>query len=466
MKNILKTPHAYVLMFLIVVLCTVLTWVVPAGSFERVFDEELGRELVVPGSYAATDESLPVGPWGMCLRIFSGYVQAADIIIFILFAVSYVSVLTEIGALNALTGWVLKKVGSKDILIIPVFMILFGLGGTTFGMMEETYALIPVFITIGITLGYDRIVGGSIVAVGTGVGFAAATFNPFTIGVASAVAEVDLVTPKLLAIRIFTFVLFEALAIWWVMRYARRIRKDPAKSVLYGDAGALSGTENMVSKEELMNLSFTPQQKISLLGFVLLIGIIIWGVIAKGWYLQEIAALFFAFMILTCLLNKLSGAQIAELYLAGCKSALFGALLVGLARSIEVIMTDSSIIDTVVNALANLVQSLPSQVTAVGMLVVQNVVNFFIPSGSGQAVVMMPIMAPLADLVGQSREVAVLAYQFGDGFSNLFWPTSVALECGLMGIGLNKWYKFFTPLFLIFVALECVILVTAVVIGV
>lgn len=151
-----------------------------------------------------------------------------------LFAAAYVNVLSEKGALNALTGMLLRKLGDKDVLIIPAFMLLFGLGGTTFGMFEETYALIPAFMVIAIALGYDRVVGGAIVFVGVATGFAAATLNPFTIGIASAVAEVDLVTPKLLAFRIVCFILFEALAIAYVMRYAKKIRKDPTKSVMYG----------------------------------------------------------------------------------------------------------------------------------------------------------------------------------------------------------------------------------------
>ena len=154
------------------------------------------------------------------------------------------------------------------------------------------------------------------------------------------------------------------------------------------------------------------------------------------------------------------------MFVDGCKSAMFGALLVGLARSISLVMEQGQVIDTAVNYLAGLVGNLPSSVAGVGMLTVQNFVNFFIPSGSGQAVVMMPIMAPLADLVGLSRELAVVAFQFGDGFSNMFWPTAVATECGIMGIGMDKWYKFITPLFGMMFLLQAVLIVAAVAWGV
>ena len=181
--------------------------------------------------------------------------------------------------------------------------------------------------------------------------------------------------------------------------------------------------------------------------------------------LMEFATLFLVFMVITCLIYRLSSNEIAEMFVAGAKSALFGAMLVGVARAVSIVMTDGNIIDTCVNALANVVSTLPSSVNAIGMVLVQNLVNFFIPSGSGQAVVTMPILAPVADLIGQSREVAVIAYQFGDGFSNMFWPTAVATECGIMGIGLNKWYKFITPLFGMIFLLQCILIVIAVAIG-
>lgn len=251
-----------------------------------------------------------------------------------------------------------------------------------------------------------------------------------------------------------------------VMRYANKIRKDPTKSVMYGDANALEGTENLGSKEEIMNAHFSNQHKLALLGFVALIVILILGIILQGWYLGEIATLFLVFMVLTCLIYRLKSNEIADMFVAGAKSALFGAMLVGMARGVSIVMTDGNIIDTCVNALANVVSQLPESVNAIGMVVVQNLVNFFIPSGSGQAVVTMPILAPVADLIGQSREVAVIAFQFGDGFSNMFWPTAVATECGIMGVGLNRWYKFITPLFGMMFLLQCVMICVAVAMGI
>ncbi len=465
-KKKFSMPHAYIIMIIIIALSMVLTWVLPAGSFQYEYNEELGRNLVVPGSYQLAEESSPVGPWGMIMSIFDGVVQASDIIFFILFAASYVHVLSETGALNALTGAMLRKLGDKDHLMIPLFMILFAIGGTTIGMYEETYGLIPAFMIIFVTLGYDRIVGGATVFVGVATGFAAAILNPFTIGVASSVAQIPLMQGKLTAFRVIAFVLFISLSIAYVMRYADKVRKDPTKSILYGDPNAMQGLDNVKSRDEVMELPFTTAQKLSLFGFMLLIAAIALGIILYGWYLTELASLFFLFMVVTMFINKMKVNEMADMFVEGCKGAMFGALLVGLARSIAVVMDQGQVIDTSVNFLAGLVGTLPSAVASVGMLVVQNLVNFFIPSGSGQAVVMMPIMAPLADLVGLSREVAVIAFQFGDGFSNMFWPTAVATECGIMGIGMDKWYKFITPLFAMMFCLQAVLIVFAVVWGV
>lgn len=455
-------PNAFVIVFSIMILCAILTWIIPAGSFERVMDDVTGRELVVPGSYQVI-ESHPVGPWKFLNCFFEGFVNSADIMFFILFASAYVFVLSKSNALNALTGRLLKKVGNRDHLIIPVFFIFFAIGGTTFGMFEETYALIPVFVVVAITLGYDRLVGGALVYLGVATGFSAAIINPFTIGVAAGVAGVPLVSPKITIFRIIAFILFVSVTCGYLMRYASKIRKDPTKSYLYGTHEDLTG---MMTREECMEIEFTTRHKISMVGFVLLLGILVWGIIKQGWWFSEIASLFFIFMIITAFINKMTLNEIADAFVESTKESVYGMLLVGFSRGISIVMAAGGIIDTVVYALSNLVGALPTSLTGIGMLVVQNLINFFIPSGSGQAVVMMPIMAPLADVVGMSRQMAVVAYQFGDGFSNMIWPTAVALECGIMGISLKVWYKLVLKLFAMLFALQCILMVVGIMIGI
>lgn len=462
-KFSLNNVSAFAILFVIMLVVAIFTWIIPAGEFDRVVNEAAdGKMTVVPGTYH-TIESNPVGPLEFFTLYFKGFVDAADIIFFIIFSSSYVYLLTKTGTLNSMTGAMLRIIGTRDHLIIPVFMIFFAIGGTTFGMFEECYALIPAFIVIAITLGYDRITGGAIVFVGVATGFAAATLNPFTIGVASNVAEIPLVTPKILIFRLVALVAFLALNITYVMRYAIKIKKDPTKSILYGRVENLEGLQ---TREEVMSDPFTKQQKISMVGFFVLLVMLIVGIIIWKWYFEQIAALFFVFFVLTSLVNGYGINEIADTFVEAARSTMYGALLVGAARGIALVMSEGMITDTVVNALAVAVGTLPKAITGVGMLIVQNLINFFIPSGSGQAVVMMPIMAPLADVVGFSREMAVVAYQFGDGFSNMFWPTACAVECGIMAIGLTDWYKFITKLFLMMFALQCVFMVVGVAIGI
>ncbi|WP_373130717.1 YfcC family protein [Dorea formicigenerans] len=364
------------------------------------------------------------------------------------------------GTFDALVGSVLRKVGNRIELIIPVCMILFGLLGSTMGMFEETYGLIPVFISIAMALGYDAIVGGSVIYLGVAVGFAAATINPFTIGIAQEVAGVKMFSG--LGYRILCFVVFMGISIWYVWRYARRIQKDPTKSYLYGEK---IETLECASREEMMEIKMTTTHKLSCLLFVFTIGILLYGTIKLGWYIDEIATLFIIMTIVSGLVSRFTPSEIADIFIEASKEMMYGALLVGISRSIAVIMENAQIIDTVVYWLATMLQHFRGMASAMGMLFAQNIINFFIPSGAGQALITMPILAPVGEMVGVSRQVSVLAYQFGDGFSNIFWPTSVFMMCGIMRLPINKWYRFVTPLFLIIFAASIVLLGAAVVIG-
>lgn len=455
--------NAFVILIIIMAFCAMLTWVIPAGSFERTVDPDTGEEIVVPGTYRET-ESTPVGPVELVQSIYEGFVDASDIIFFIVFASSFTYMLNKTGAIDAVCGVLLRRLGNREHMLIPIFMFVFGLAGTAFGMYEEVYSLVPVFIIIAISLGFDRVVGGAIVLVGVATGFAAATINPFTIGVAAGVAKVPLAEPKVLIFRIICFVLFESLAIAYTMRYAAKIKKDPSKSIMYGLEQAEFAKSR--DKDEILSVKFSPRHKISMIGLGLLIIILVYGVIKEGWWFEEIASLFLVFFVITGFVNGYGPNEIGSMFVESAKSTIYGALLVGMARGIAVVLNSGGITDTIVNFFGSNISGLPPVFTAIGMLIVQNLINFFIPSGSGQAVVTMPIMAPLADVTGLSRQLACVAFQFGDGFSNMFWPTGCAELCGFMGLSLGQWYKFITKLFGMMFCLQCIMLMIAVAIGV
>lgn len=366
------------------------------------------------------------------------------------------------GAIDALVGSILRRMKGKDHLLIPIFTCIFAIGGATFGMHEEAWGFIPLFVSIAISLGYDRVVGASIVEVGVVTGAAAAIFNPFNIGIASEIAGVPLTTPKLTVFRVFTLVVFTACTALYIMRYASKVKKNPQASVLYG----VPETAPAHSKEDMIASSFTVRQKLTLALFVLFIVCLAVGVIEYGFYLSELAALFLGFMIVTGLVNGMNFSRLTESFIESSQGMVSAVLMIGFARSIEVILNQGNVIDTVVLGLSNLVQSFPPNLAAIGMLIAQNLMNMFIPSGTGQAVVMMPFMSPLADLVGLSQYIAIMAFQFGEAFSNVFWPSSVATICAVMGIGLDRWLKFITKLFVIQFALQAVMLMLAVMIGI
>ncbi|WP_125144556.1 YfcC family protein [Clostridium transplantifaecale] len=460
-KKAMKIPHPYIIIFFIIVVSAVLTWILPSGAFKREMDEALGRALVIPGSYERIPAN-PVGPWRLLECIYEGFVASADISFFLLFACGYVGILMKSGTLNAVVGAILRKMKDKDYLLIPIFTCLFAVGGATFGMHEEAWGFIPLFVAIALSLGYDRVVGAGIVELGTVTGCAGAIFNPFNVGIASGIAGVPITTPMLTVFRCVTLVVFTACTTLYLMHYAEKIKKDPKKSVLYGvKEDAVS-----MSREEMVALPFSGRQKVTLVLFGILIAALAVGVTKYGFYLTELAALFLGFMIITGFANRMGLTELAEAFIESSKGMIFAVLMIGFARSIEVILTQGGIIDTVVLWMANLVQSLPRGLSAFGMLAVQNIVNMFIPSGTGQAVVMIPIMAPLADLVGLSRYIAIMAFQFGDAFSNVFWPTAVAITCGVMGIGMDRWLKFVAKLFGMMFVLQAVMLTIAVAIGI
>lgn len=457
-KKKFQMPHAYVIIFLMTMLTAVLANIVPAGEFERIVDAA-GNTIVVPDSYHAV-EKVGCSIFDMFKSIQLGFVDGAQIIFFIIFAYAFVYILIKNGTFDAVVGFILRKIGDRIELIIPVCMITFGLLGSTMGMFEETYGLIPVFISIAAVLGYDAIVGGSIIYLGVAIGFAAATINPFTVGIAQEVAGVTMFSG--LGYRIVCFAVFMGISIWYVWRYAHRVKKDPTKSVLYG---AKVEMLEVGSKDELMKSKFTWTHKISCLMFVFTIAMLLIGTIKFGWYIDEIATLFIIMTVVTGFISRFTASQIAEFFIEATKEMMYGALLVGISRSIPVIMDNAHIIDTIVYWLANLLSNFQGMLSAMGMLFVQNIINFFIPSGAGQALVTMPILAPVGEMVGVSRQVSVLAFQFGDGFSNIFWPTSVFMMCGIMRLPIDRWYKFVTPLFgLLFIA-SMVLLGVAVVIG-
>lgn len=465
-KTGFQMPHNYVVIFSIIILAAILTWVIPAGSYDRVQDEQ-NYTVVVDGSFHYT-EATPVGPFELFESMAQGFNEVADIIFFIIFAYAWINILLINGTFNAMVGGIMRSLGDKVELLIPVLMICFGILGSTMGMAEETYGLIPAFVGIAVALGYDAIVGGAMVYVGAATGFASATLNPFTIGVAMGIAGVEY--PYGIVFRVLILVVFEAVAIFYVWRYARKVRAAPTKSLLYGTKLEI---QISATREELEKAHMNFRQKLCCICFLITVFFIVYGTTQWGWYINQLSALFIVSMLVTAVVGGGMGPNdIANAFVQAARDMMFGALVVGLSRGIVVVLTNGGVIDTIIYGLslplagmATTLGSLSRYVCAIGMLLVQNIINCFVGSGSGQASAVMPIMAPLSDLIGISRQTAVLAFQFGDGYSNMFWPNGIFLISGLMNIPANKWFRFVAPLFGIMLVFQMVFMCIAVAIG-
>ncbi|HOO62507.1 MAG TPA: TIGR00366 family protein [Synergistaceae bacterium] len=455
----MKVPHTFVLLFSLIVLAVIGTHVLPAGEYDRVTDEKTGRTVVAAESYHAIEPS-PVGFMDTFIAVQKGMVDAADVVFFVFIVYASFFIVLQTGAIHSFIGWLLRVMEGKEILIIPVFMYLFALGGSIFGMYEETFGFIPVFVGLAVAMGYDAIVGMSMVCFGVAMGFAAAFMNPFTVGLAQKFAELPLFSGMLF--RIVSWLVMVTLAVLWTVRYARKIKADPSKSFM---AGVDMGSLNM-NRGELMERHFKGREKVILAVVVFSVGLLIWGVIIRGWYFDEIAGLFIIMGLACGFLAGWGPSKVASTFLEGARDIVFGALVIGISRGILVVMREGHIIDTVIYGLAQPLAEWPRWLAAEGMLAVQTLINFFIPSGSGQAATTMPIMAPLSDLLEVPRQVAVLAYQYGDGFSNILWPTTLLpVMCSIAKVPIDRWWRFFLPFFVILLPVQAIFIAVAVSIG-
>jgi uncharacterized ion transporter superfamily protein YfcC len=455
----MKVPHTFALLFFLIVITAIATHFVPAGVYDRITDPNTGRTLVNPTTFHYVAAS-PVGVFQTFIDVYKGLVDAADIIFFIMISYACFFLIIQAGALNAAIGALLRHTKGKEVFIVPIFIYVFATCSAFFGMFEEALGFIPIFVGLCIAMGYDAIVGMSVVGMGCGLGFASAFMNPFTIGVAQKIAELPLFSG--LMFRVITWFIFVSMGVWWTMRYAHKIKLDPSKSIVADiDFGALALDHN-----KLMDTKMTKQNIWTLIALAVGMGFLIWGVLEKGWYFDELCGLLLITGIVCGIINGYSASRIAETYVDAWKDIIFGATICGMSRGVLVVMKQANIIDTVIHAMATPLQGLPKTVGAEGMLFVQTLCNFLIPSGSGQAATTMPIMAPLSDLLGIPRQVAVQCFQYGDGFSNLLWPTALCpVLCGMAKIPLERWYKHFVPFFFILFAVQMVFVAIAIAIG-
>jgi uncharacterized ion transporter superfamily protein YfcC len=450
-----KIPHTLIIVSLILILFLILTWIIPAGEFNR--QEYNGRQVVVPGTYHHT-EPRPQGLIALLTAPIRGMISASQIIAFVLLIGGAFGILNKTGAINAGLSSILEATRKKPSIkkfIIPIIMFLFSLAGASFGMSEEVMVFILITIPLSMAMGYDSLTGIAIPFIGAATGFAGAFSNPFTIGIAQGIAEIPVFSGW--EYRIVVWLVLMTAAIIFVMLYARKIEKNPEKSLVY----ELDRNRDLTSYHSEEDLAFTLKRKLVLIIFFAALVLLIVGVNVWDWYINEIAGLFIAMGLLAAVLFRLPSNTTIGAFLDGARDMMTAAFVIGLTRGMLVVATDGKIIDTILNGISGTMGQFPTVVSVQLMFFFQGFMNFFIPSGSGQAALTMPLMSPLSDLIGITRQTAVLAYQLGDGlFTNIF-PTS-GVTMGVLAIGkipYDKWVRFMMPLSVIFLILGCLLLI-------
>lgn len=439
-----------------------LTWVVPAGQFERA--EVEGVLQVVPDSYHHVANN-PQGLFDVLTSIPVGFANASDIIVFLFIAGGAFKLISDTGFIAAGLNRLVLKLENREEIVIPILIFVFGLAGSTIGLAEEIILLIPIGVALMRALGYDAMVGTATLILGAAVGFNAGLLNPFNVGIAQGIAGLPIFSG--IWLRIIVFIVYWAMTTWYILRYARKVKADPSASVV-ADIEA-SNQENDEDPEAKMAEipEFSTRHKWILLTVIAGFAVIVAGVVIEGWFLAEIGGAFFAMGIISAFIGGMRLNEVAETFIDGAGQMMFPALCITFANTILVIMENGVILDTIINFLSSLVSFLPSVFAAVGMYVVQLVINFLIPSGSGQAATTMPIMVPLADTLDITRQTAVLAYLFGSGFMDTIIPTSGTLmaELSIAKIPYQRWLKWLAPLMIAYLLVNTGFLVIAHLIG-
>jgi len=472
-KKKFQVPHVFVLLTLVIFISAFFTWIIPSGSYDRQVKLVEGKErtLLVPGTFKPMEKHMsvenlilgkqeegkasPVGIKSFLTAIPRGLEKAADIIFFIFIIGGTFGILQKTGVITASLGKLMDHLKDQGPLLTIVLMVVMAIGGSTLGMGEEFIPLIPIFLIVSKKLGYDRIYGMGLVIIAAQVGFAASTTNPFTVNVAQGIAELPLNSG--IPLRIVFFCCAITLGIIYLLRYGAKVKRDPSLSIMPDDPFELDSDHDK-------QIPYSTQHTWIILICGAIFCFILFAVQEYGWWMSDMAGGFFLMGIVTMKLGKLSLNEGAKAFVKGMEEMVVAALVVGFARGISVVLTEGQVMDTIVFGAASLLSEVPRYVAVIGMLCFESTLNLLIPSGSGQAAVTMPLMAPLSDILGITRQTAVLAFTCGDGFSNSIIPTSGILMAmlSLAKIPYGKWLRFMLPLFLQLMALSAIFLVIAV----
>ena len=464
-KKKFEFPHSFVIVFLMIVLCVALSFILTPSQYDRV--EVDGQTMVDADSFHYLErkpvnlDTLVDAVGSIFYSIPAGFVDAAALIFMMLFIGGFVKTYDSTGAIRAAITSLASALGERNKkYVLVAIMFFFGCLGAFPGMLEACIPFAPLTIGISIALGYDALIGIFVALGGITLGFCAGPTNIWNTGVGNELAELP--TFSGVEYRLIVFVVFMIVASLWIVYYTSKISKDPSKSPIAGmDMSHLS------KLAEYERTAFTTQHKIVLIVFALTIGVIVYGSFSLGWGSLHMAACYLVSAIICSIICRWSSDTMIETFLEGMRSILVGAVAVGMSRALPLVLEEGQIIDTIIHAVVEPLQGLPETVTAVLMMFVQSLLNFLMPSSAGQAAATLPLFLPIGDLVGLGRRVTILAFQFGDSLTNLIYPTYGGLIAFLMfaKIPYNKWVRFMLPFVVVITIVAAVLVAIADMIG-
>jgi len=452
-----RFPTAFTILFGLIVFVAALTWIIPAGEYQREMNKELGEEVPVPGTYHQVESdpqrlltSMLMAPVNGMYDTETNEARAIDVALFVLMIGGFLGVVTRTGAIDAGMSRTMKALKGREIWMIPFMMALFAAGGTSYGMAEESLAFYGLIIPVMIAAGYDAVTAVAMIMLGAGIGTLGSTVNPFATVIASNAAQIPFTQG--IWLRVVILVLGWLACVVYVMRYARLVKANPEKS-LVADLREDNRQHFLGGKASLEEIEFTTKRKIILLIFAITFAVMIWGVSSAGWWMGQMSALFLGSAILIGLIGRLGEKELVNTFLDGARDLLGVALIIGVARGVVVVMDQGKITDTLLFWAEQAVGDLPSVAFINVMFWIEVLLSFFVPSSSGLAVLSMPIMAPLAEFAEVSRHLVVTAFQSANGLVNLINPTFAVVMGGLAigRVGYDRWLRFMAPLLLILV---------------
>lgn len=446
-------PHVFIILLLIMLLIVVLSYVIPSGSYERITDQTTGMSVVDPDTFQYVENENPISFMDYFEAVYQGFVNGATIMGTLFISSGVIYLLEVSGAFGAGIGAILKKTKGKEFSVVCIFYTIFVIFGVL-GYGEAAYPFYPLAVSIGFALGYDRIVGTGLAIVGSTVGFTSGLMNMFTTGVAQQIVGLPMFSG--IGFRGIGLIVFYVIGLAGLYFYCRKIRKNPADSIVSEEYLSQKTEEQAAHTEEM-----TLRRILGLLAFVVVIVIQGYGCIQLGWSFAQIGGLYVIFGIVLSVIFGFGPSEACQLFCKGAVRVFAAAFALGLAQSVVVLMNQACIMDTIVHGMSVLLDNKGAVLALLIIFLFVTLFNFLVVSGSGKAVIIMPILQPLGRILHINQQVLVLTYQYGDGITNSFWPGSSLVQLSMCGVDYGSWIKFCWKIYLAFIISAFILIMIA-----